>query len=101
MERTGGKTFYLGLEEWVGGTGRKGISGTGIRKDQSPWDRSSFGRTGSQCPKAMAGAGYRWCSERRKGLAEAKLRGALTSRLFVLFLCSLPNLSRGTLGDIG
>lgn len=82
-----GKAFQV---EAAGGTN---LPGTG----------SSFCRTGSRCPEAMVGAGYRWCSERRKGLAieEAKLKGALTSRLFILFLYSLPNLSRGTLGDIG
>lgn len=62
---------------------------------------NSLGGTGSQHPEAVVGAGYRWCSERRKGLAEAKLRGPLTSRLFLLFLCPLPGLSPGTLGDIG
>lgn len=62
---------------------------------------SSFGGAGSQCPEATVGAGCRGCSEKRKGLAEAKSKGALTSRLFLLFLCLLPHLSPGTIGDIG
>lgn len=62
---------------------------------------NSLGGTGSQHPEAVVDAGYKWCSERRKGLAEAQLRRPLISRLFLLFLYSLPSLSPGTLGDIG
>ena len=37
---------------------------------------------GWTCPEVMMGAGCRSRSERRRGLAEAKLRGALTSGYF-------------------
>lgn len=98
MKHMGGKAFDLGLEEWVGDSRRRKVEAPG-RTDLSGMG-NSLGRTGSRRPEAVVGDGYRWCSERRKGLPEAKLRGPLTSRLFLLFLCPLPDLSPGTLGDI-
>lgn len=75
MKRTGGKTSYLGLEEWVRGSQEKarhfrqrcqdvplGVDGP----ISLGWEQ--FAGTGSQSPEVMAHA--RSCSERRT-LAEA------------------------------
>lgn len=108
MKHRGGKASDLGLEEWVRGSQEKarhfrqrhqnvplGVDGP----ISLGWEQ--FGRTGSQSPEAMAHARCKSCSERRKALAEAKLRGALTSSLFLLFLCPLPDLSPHSSGDRG
>lgn len=108
MKHRGGKASDLGLEEWVRGSQEKarhfrqrhqnvplGVDGP----ISLGWEQ--FGRTGSQSPEAMAHARCKSCSERRKALAEAKLRGALTSSLFLLFLCPLPDLSPHASGDRG